>query len=258
MLAAEATRLSFPQHPFFALAAAPCLAFLPMFGYMNANLSNEPLGMVFGAALWLQLVRLARSLTPYTVASGALLGITLGLAALTRPTFLLWLPALALVLWHCARRAPASGRAAPLLAGAACFLLLLCPWLIHNQLTFGSALIRTAHRPLLGGDTLAQFVSGSFFAPYLMLTALWDSSTAWCPFWMVQFCLPGGAERGVPLAGAVPAPEPPAPAVPGPERLAGAAPRPGVTRPGRPPPALDGLLRRRLLRPGPISAVRFR
>lgn len=192
LLAAEAARLSFPKHPFFALAAAPGVAFLPMFGYMTAHLSNEPLGMAFGAAVWLQLVRLARGRTPYTAASGALLGLTLGLAALTRLTSLLWLPALALVLWHCARRAPAPGRAVPLLACAACFLLLLCPWLLHNQLTFGSALIRTAHRPLLGGDTFAQFVSGSFFAPYLMLTALWDSSTAWCPFWLVQFCLPGG------------------------------------------------------------------
>ena len=192
VLAAEAARLSFPKHPFFALAAAPCVAFLPMFGYMNASLSNEPLGMAFGAAVWLQLVRLARGLTPCTAASGALLGVTLGLAALTRLTCLLWLPALALVLWHCARRAPAPGRAAPLLACAACFLLLLAPWLVYNQVTFGSALIRTAHRPLLGGDTFAQFVSGSFFAPYLMLTALWDSSTAWCPFWLVQFCLPGG------------------------------------------------------------------
>ncbi len=199
LLAAEAARLSFPQRPFFALAAAPCLAFLPMFVYMNANLSNEPLGMVFGASVWLQLVRLARGHAPYTVASGTLLGVTLGLAALTRLTSLLWLPALALVLWHCARRAPAPGRArpllaaaAPVLAAAACFLLLLVPWLVHNQATFGSALIRSYHRPLLGGDTFAQFVSGHFFVPYLMLTALWDSSTAWCPFWLVQFCLPGG------------------------------------------------------------------
>ena len=196
VLAAEAARLSFPERPFFALAAAPCVAFLPMFGYMTANLSNEPLGMVFGAAAWLQLVRLARGRTPYTVRAGALLGLTLGLAALTRLTALLWLPAAALVLWHCVRRIPPPRRAAqalgPLLVGAACFLALLAPWLLHNEATFGTALVRSYHRPLLGSSTLAQFVSGSYFTPYLMLTALWDSSTAWCPFWLVQFVLPGG------------------------------------------------------------------
>ena len=191
VLAAAAARLGFPQRPFFALAAAPAVALLPMFGYMTANLSNEPLEMAFGAAAWLQLVRLARGRTPYTVASGALLGVTLGLAALTRLTALLWLPAALLILWHCARRGPARGGAAPLLACAGCFLLLLTPWLVYAQVTFGSIGFRSIHRPLLEG-TLSQFVFGPRFSPYLMLTALWDSATAWCPFWLTQFCLPGG------------------------------------------------------------------
>ena len=192
VLTAWAARLSFPQRPFFALAAAPAVAFLPMFGYMNANLSNEPLEMVFGAAVWLQLVRLARERTPYTVASIALLGVTLGLAALTRLTALLWLPAILLILWHCARRVPGPQRAAPLLAGAGGFLLLLAPWLAYNRATFGSLLVRSYHRPLIAGITLNHFLHSPHFSPYLMLTALWDSSTGWCPFWLTQFGLPGG------------------------------------------------------------------
>ena len=191
VLASEAARLSFPQRPFFALAAAPSVAFLPMFGYMTANLSNEPLAMVFGAAVWLQLVRLARGRTPYTVASGVLLGITLGLAALTRLTTLLWLPAVLLILWRCVRREAGPRRAAPLLAGAGCFLLLLTPWLVYAQATFGSIAYRSIHRPLVE-STLSHFLLGPHFAPYLMLTALWYSATAWCPFWLTQFCLPGG------------------------------------------------------------------
>ena len=192
VLVACAARLSFPQRPFFALAAAPCVAFLPMFGYMTANLSNEPLEMVFGAFVWLQLVRLARGRTPYTVASGALLGVTLGLAALTRLTALLWIPAVLIIGWHCAQREMGMRRVTPLLAGAGCFLLLLVPWLAHNQATFGSLLVRSYHRPLIEGNSLSHFVHGSHFTPYLMLTALWDSSTAWGPFWLTQFGLPGG------------------------------------------------------------------
>lgn len=191
VLAARAARLSFPNRPFFALAAAPAVAFLPMFGYMNAHLSNEPLGMVFGAAAWLQLVRLARGRTPYTVASGAFLGVTLGLAALTRLTALLWMPAVLLVFGYCAQRETGIHRVRPLLACALCFALLLAPWLVHNQVTFGSLLVRSYHRPLIHG-TLSHFVLDPYFTPYLMLTALWDSATAWCPFWLMQFSLPGG------------------------------------------------------------------
>lgn len=191
LLTAEATRLSFPDRPLFALAAAPCVAFLPMFGYMTATLSNEPLEMVFGAAAWLQIVRLARGRTPYTVASGVLLGVTLGLAALTRLTSLLWLPAVLLIGWHCARREAGIRKAAPLLAGAGCFLLLLAPWLAYTEMTFGTIAFRSVSRPLIHG-TLSQFLLDPYFTPYLMLTALWDSSTAWCPFWLARFGLPGG------------------------------------------------------------------
>lgn len=198
LLAAQAARLSFPDRPLLALAAAPIVAFLPIFGYMTATLSNEPLEMVFGAWAWLQLVRLARQQTPYNAASGALLGLTLGLAALSRFTALLWLPAIVIVLLHCARRGPRLGLSAslralsPLLTFALCFGLVIAPWLIHNQLAFGSPIIRAQYRPMLTTMSLLDFIFGRIFFSTSLTTAFWYASTAWFPFWLTQYALPGG------------------------------------------------------------------
>ena len=198
LLAAEATRASFPDRPFLALALVPAIAFLPIFGYMTATLSNEPLEMVFGAWVWLQLARLARKKTPYTVSSCAFLGLTLGLAALSRFTALLWLPAVVIVLLYCARRsrhleAASQQRAlAPLLAFTLCFGLLIAPWLIRNQLVFGSPIIRAEYRPMLQNISVLQFLFSPAFFSILGQTALWYTSTSWFPFWLTQFDLPGG------------------------------------------------------------------
>ncbi len=49
VLAALAARAAFPHQPFLVLTTAPLIAFLPMFGHLMGNLSNEPLAMVFTA-----------------------------------------------------------------------------------------------------------------------------------------------------------------------------------------------------------------
>ncbi len=213
MLAARAARVAFPDRPIVALGTAPFVAFLPIFGHMTAHLSNEPLAMVFGAWAWLQMARIARSeeKTP-NVRAYALLGLTLGLAALTRLTALLWLPAALVVLGYAARRRRDGWRAAaPLLAAAGCFLFLLLPWLVRSELIFGTPFLRTFHRPLLqNGATTADFLRGKAPPPreFPLLvtpryTALWYASTSWLPFWLVQFYAPGGGVRSAPAWQAV-------------------------------------------------------
>jgi hypothetical protein len=198
LLTAEATRTSFPDRPFLALAMVPAVAFLPMFGYMTATLSNEPLEMVFGVWTWLQLARLAREKTPCTVLSCALLGLTLGIAALTRFTALLWILPAAIVLGHCVQRSrrlkAISLRRAlvPILAFALCFGLLVAPWLIRNLLVFGSPIIRPQYRPMLENISLIHFFFSPAFFSTAGQTALWYASTAWLPFWLTQFEMPGG------------------------------------------------------------------
>lgn len=203
-LAARAARVAFADRPLVALGAAPFVAFLPMFGHMTGNVSNEPLAMVFGAGAWLALVRLVRGQAPATMRAGASVGVLLGLAALTRLTALLWLPAAVVALgWVAAAAGQAKQeqrRWAPLGACLGCFALLALPWLARNELAFGTPFLRTFDRPLLtGGATLVDFFAGSAPPPAEFpvvitprFTALWYASTSWLPFWLTQFYVPGG------------------------------------------------------------------
>jgi hypothetical protein len=173
-----------------------------MFGHMTGNLSNEPLAMVFGAWAWLQMVRLVRAADgPPTVRRAALLGLTLGLAALTRLTALLWLPAAVIALVFAARNANQSRAAGPPAAGRfrRLFRAADCAVAGAQPDAFGAPFLRTFDRPLLsGGASLADFLAGNTPLPAgfpvaitPLYTALWYASTAWLPFWLVQFYLPG-------------------------------------------------------------------
>ena len=200
LLAARAALVAFPNRPVVVLGAAPFVAFLPMFGHMTGNLSNEPLAMVFGAWAWLQMARIARSDGPLTAQQAGLLGLTLGLAVLTRLTALLWLPAALLVLVYRSRRDEhRTGLSAPLVAFALTLALVAGPWFVRNLLVFGTPILRTFDRPLLAGDaTFVDFLVGGAPPPHEfpviitpLFTALWYASTSWLPFWLVQFYLPG-------------------------------------------------------------------
>jgi hypothetical protein len=202
-LSARAARAAFGDRPVVALAAAPFVAFLPMFGHMTGNLSNEPLAMALGAWAWLQMARIARGQTAFTLQGGVLLGVTLGLAALTRLTALLWLPPAVVVLTYAALRGRGAATALP--AFVACFALLVAPWFVRNQIAFGTPLLRTFERPLLEGITLGEYLVNpeqpiqprGFPQPIVVTplsTALWYASTSWLPFWLVQFYLPGGLQ----------------------------------------------------------------
>lgn len=196
-LAARAARVAFPDRPLVAYGVGPAVAFLPMFGHMTGCLSNEPMAMALGAWAWLQAVRLVRSETPPTLRDGLLLGATLGLAALTRLTALLWLPAALVALVYAVRRAERPSWT-PLFAALGVFALLLAPWLLYNQAAYGQAFLRTFDRPLLARGPLSDFfgrgiVPAEFPVPISAgVTALWYASTSWWPFWLVQFYVPNG------------------------------------------------------------------
>ena len=194
LLTDKAAKTAFPDRPLVALGTAPFVAFLPMFGHMTGNLSNEPLAMVFGASVWLQAVRLLRGTHPLTLRSAVILGATLALACLTRLTALLWLPVVLVAVSvspltpqpplppkgegepedHTGSEptsapdspSPFGGRGgwgvrgsilAAALATLATLALLLAPWLIYNQVAYGKAFLRTFDRPLLDRGPLADF-----------------------------------------------------------------------------------------------------
>ena len=199
VLAARAARLAFPERPVVALATAPFVAFLPMFGHMTGNLSNEPAAMALGAWAWLQMVRMVRSDAAPTARGAALLGVTLGLAALTRLTALLWLPCAVVVLAYLAARdRPRVSLRVPL-AFAGCLALCLAPWFLYSQSAYGTPFLRTFDRPLLADVSLAQYLAdpaghappNAVFVVTPLATALWYASTSWWPFWLLQFYLPG-------------------------------------------------------------------
>lgn len=197
VLTAWAARTAFPHQPLVVFASAPFIAFLPMFGHMMGNLSNEPLAMVFTAAAWFQMVRLARGVRPLTLGSGALLGLTLGLAAETRLTAVMWLPAAFIVLVFCARKqSPAA--LTPILTFLVCFLGLTCPWFLYNHAAYGTFVLRPYDRPMLQGQSLLLFLFSPGFPLVALITLFSYVSTAWSPFWLTKSYWPGGVSSQAP------------------------------------------------------------
>ncbi len=71
-----------PSQPALALAAAAVVAFIPQFIFISAAVTNDNLIIFLGAFTLWQLVRLLQE--PHTTGRLILLGVTLGLAALTK------------------------------------------------------------------------------------------------------------------------------------------------------------------------------
>jgi 4-amino-4-deoxy-L-arabinose transferase-like glycosyltransferase len=126
------------------LLAAGIAAVSPLLIAADGALTSETLYAALIAGLLLAAVRFADAPGP---GRGALLGVAIGLAALTRSEALLLLPLLALPLaWRGGRPGRALRLAAPLL----CAALVLAPWVARNASVF--------HRPVLTnneGDLLA-------------------------------------------------------------------------------------------------------
>lgn len=130
-------RLVFPADAPLALGAAAFVAFLPSFLLVGGVVNNDTLMITLATCTLLYLVEMLQG----RGRSAWILGLLLGLAALTKLTgFLLWIPA-ALVLLYLARVPGARRRW--IWAGAQAFgiaLLVVSPWLVQGWMTYGDPL----------------------------------------------------------------------------------------------------------------------
>ena len=167
------------------IICASVVAFTPMFGHMHGNISNEPMAMALVAAALYAGLRARQAQVPhlYIVA-----GILFGLAMVTRLTAGIWLPGLLIV---------SLSRKSWLKHGMLLVPGVVLPvflWMIANQLTLGSPLIRTFHRPLLDAShSIGQLMSTGIQVPGAGVTLsapiilLWVGGCASIPMWLMQF-----------------------------------------------------------------------
>ena len=167
------------------LVCASVVAFTPMFGHMHGNISNEPMAMALVAASIYTGLRARQNGLPrfFIVA-----GILFGLALVTRLTAGIWLPGLLIV---------SLSRKSWMKIGILLVPGVVLPvflWMITNQLTLGSPLIRTFHRPLLDAShSIGQLMSTGIQVPGAGVTLsapiilLWVGGCASIPMWLMQF-----------------------------------------------------------------------
>src|SRR4029077_4668757 len=119
-----------------ALIAATLTALFPPIPYFGALVMTEVwTTFLFTLSIWVAI----RALESQSLASFAVLGVLLGLTALSRPVFVLFpfaLAAVGIVVFPLAavRRSPPFGRWAALAVAA---MLTLLPWFTYNYVTLG-------------------------------------------------------------------------------------------------------------------------
>lgn len=194
VLGARAAQRAFPESRLVMVAAAPTVAFVPMFGHLMGNVSNEPLAMALGAWVWLRVVQHCRAEAP-SLRQAATLGALVGLALLTRLTAVLWVGAAGVTLLLVHRQRAVK----PLLVLVAVAVAILLPWLGYNVAQYGKPLLRTFSNPLLAHEATVSDFLGSGIRPQgsptqftPMIVVLFWSATGWTPFWLIGRYLDGG------------------------------------------------------------------
>jgi len=167
------------------IVCASVVAFTPMFGHMHGNISNEPMAMALVAASLYVGLRARHTPSPKMF---ILAGVLFGLAMVTRLTAGIWFPGLVIVSLS---RKSWMKHASLLLPG---IVIPVVGWMATNQLTLGSPLIRTFHRPLLDAShTFGQLMSTGIQIPGAGITLsvpiilLWVGGCAPIPMWLMQF-----------------------------------------------------------------------
>ena len=149
-----AGRRLWPHHPWAALVAGAVAGVDPIAVHYSQHIAPETLALASAAFIFWRMVELdARS----TIRNAILVGVSVGLATLGRPTFLLMVPVLALValfLGHKQRPAGwwpsiAAFKVSSVLALSA--VLVILPWPLRNLIVLGEPIATTSH----GGSTLA-------------------------------------------------------------------------------------------------------
>lgn len=121
------------------LTAAAVSAFYPFFIYYAAQLLTETLFMALMLGVFAAALKAERA---PRVPWHALLGVLVGLASLCRAEA--FYVGLALVAWSAWRAgADVPGRLRMAAAGLICVALVMAPWVVRNQLTFGAPILTT-------------------------------------------------------------------------------------------------------------------
>ncbi len=148
-----------------SLLAAGLFTLDPILLNQSAQVMTETLATLLGLLALLAITRSARETSiRWSLAAGALLG----LCVLCRPTFLVWLVAVAAMMLPF--RSSGTRRFVRIGALLAAVAAMLAPWAIRNQIVFGRPVITTTH----GGFTLLLANNPQFYE-YLR-SAPWGST----------------------------------------------------------------------------------
>ncbi len=142
----------FPARPAARFGTVAVVAFLPSHTAVLSAVSNDPLAEFWcSLALWQSLLLLRM---PLTARRSALLGLTLGAAALTKTSTLFLFPVALLAVVLAAQRAdrPLDQALRSLAIVLAPALALALPWLIRNQLLYGDPMAMKAFIAIFGRD----------------------------------------------------------------------------------------------------------
>ncbi len=184
LVAYQAVSALAPGRTWLALGATAVVATVPMHVAVTAAVSNDVLAELWSALLlWQMLLSLrapGRSLRPWL-----LMGVTLGLAGLTKVSGLVALPLIAGALLY-ATWQEREGRLRRLLEGALAVGLpalgIMLPWLVRNALVYGwsDPLVFARHGVVVEG----QLRTAEWLAQIGPRRALWDSmQTTFHSFW---------------------------------------------------------------------------
>jgi 4-amino-4-deoxy-L-arabinose transferase-like glycosyltransferase len=141
LLALVAKRLGGPR---LALVTAALVALDPVLWKWDSQVLSEPL---YAALIALVLLAAYRVHDRPTVARAAALGAAIGLAGLTRPEALIFVPLLALLLLWWSRR----GAVKPVLAMCAVCAVVMAPWVVRNWSEFGRPVISNQSAETIAG-----------------------------------------------------------------------------------------------------------
>jgi len=168
-----------------AYGMVAALALLPTFLYSTSTINGEPLAAVFGAAAFYFMSRLLAG--PFKQRTLLLLGVMLGLGALTKMTTLGWWPAAALALFLAARTSGISPaeRNQGILLLALPALAIPAVWWIRSSHLYGTPMPRSFNAPLYqwgmpftGAHSMVFFylikqtIIGSYVPFFLMKTVV--------------------------------------------------------------------------------------
>jgi len=131
----------FPRDPSIALGSTALNAFIPAYLFISSVANNDNLATMLSSLTLVLIVRLVKGRG--NLRSSLLLGLLLGLGALTKMNLLVFIPTALVVIFLLARRLGLRQGARIFGALFIPFLLVSGPWLLRNQALYGEPLAWT-------------------------------------------------------------------------------------------------------------------